>query len=154
MFASDWLDAGKLDHLRPFLGFVGDQFSEFGGCHRHRYNAQTDKVSFDFGIGHNGIDRAVELFDNFVGGVLGGNDTVPTARLVARHRFADGGDFRERFHTRGSGHPKGAQFTSSDVFDRRTEASKCYLHLSGEQIGHGTGAIWYMNQVNAGHHLE
>ena len=83
MFASDWLDAGKLDHLRPFLGFVGDQFSEFGGCHRHRYNAQTDKVSFDFGIGHNGIDRAVELFDNFVGGVLGGNDTVPTARLVA-----------------------------------------------------------------------
>jgi tripartite-type tricarboxylate transporter receptor subunit TctC len=57
-------------------------------------------------------------------------------------------------HARRSGHPKGAQFTSSDVFDRRTEASKCYLHLSGEQIGHGTGAIWYMNQVNAGHHLE
>src|SRR5215469_16139481 len=29
------LGAGELDHLRPFRGFFGDEFTEFGRRHRH-----------------------------------------------------------------------------------------------------------------------
>src|SRR5262249_42204066 len=33
------LDAGGPDHLTPLLGFVGNEFAEFGRCHRRRLNA-------------------------------------------------------------------------------------------------------------------
>ena len=34
------LDARKLDHLAPFLGFRGYQLSKFGRCHRHGLAAE------------------------------------------------------------------------------------------------------------------
>src|SRR5215469_2879620 len=93
-------------------------------------------------------------FSMILVGVLGGTDPVPTARFVARHKFANGGNVGQHFQTRRIGHRKGAQFTSSDVLDRCRDGSKRYLHLTAEQIGQVIAAIRDVNQVNAGHHLE
>jgi hypothetical protein len=37
------LDAGRPDHLAPFLGFIGDELTEVGGIHWHWNAAQVGK---------------------------------------------------------------------------------------------------------------
>ena len=44
-------DIGRLDHLGPLLGIVGDVFPEFGGRHRHRHAAKIGKSCLHLRIG-------------------------------------------------------------------------------------------------------
>src|SRR5262249_62419737 len=41
-----------------------------------------------------------------------------------------------------------------DVLDARGYGAENDLHLSAQQIGNVTAAIWNVDQVDAGHHLE
>src|SRR6516165_1763210 len=45
-----WLDVGRPDHLRPFLGFVSDELAEFGRRHRQRYAAEVGKRRVDLAL--------------------------------------------------------------------------------------------------------
>ena len=53
-FPSLRLDAGGLDHLRPLLGFVGDELTEVGGREREHVAAQVGKLRLDFRVGERG----------------------------------------------------------------------------------------------------
>src|SRR5215813_11444345 len=55
------LDASELDHLRPLLGFVGDQLSKVGGRARQRRTTR---------IGKGCVDLVVELVNDLGGGAL------------------------------------------------------------------------------------
>ena len=43
MPGSLWLDARELDHLSPFLNFIGDEFAELGGRARKHHSAEVSK---------------------------------------------------------------------------------------------------------------
>ena len=49
-------------------------------------------LRLDFQIGKRGVNLPIELVDDFGGCVFGRADARPPARLVARHKFADGRD--------------------------------------------------------------
>ena len=53
------LDAGELDHLRPFLSFVGDELAKVGGREREHVATQVGKPRLDFGISKAGVDLLV-----------------------------------------------------------------------------------------------
>src|SRR5580704_1294092 len=57
-------DAGRSDHLGPFLGFVGNKVAEVGGRARKDRAAQADKLRLQLGIGESGVDFSVELLNN------------------------------------------------------------------------------------------
>ena len=44
-----WLDAGELDHLAPFLGFVGDQLAELGRRTGSGTPPRSARRAFSFG---------------------------------------------------------------------------------------------------------
>ena len=69
--ASVRLDARGLDHLGPLVGLGGDEFSEFGGCQRHRLNAKIDKSGLRLRISEGGGHRFAELVDDLDGVFLG-----------------------------------------------------------------------------------
>jgi hypothetical protein len=62
--ASVRLDAGELDHLRPFLGFVGDELAKVGGREREHVATQVGKPRLDLRIGEASVDLSVELVDD------------------------------------------------------------------------------------------
>jgi hypothetical protein len=57
------LDAGELDHLRPFLGFVGDEFAKVGGREREHVATQAGKPCVELAVGEARV--LVELLDDF-----------------------------------------------------------------------------------------
>src|SRR6516164_1181102 len=55
------LDVGRPDHLRPLLGFFGNEFAEVGERHRHRHAAKVGKARLDLGIERTCGRRAYKL---------------------------------------------------------------------------------------------
>src|SRR5262249_62173321 len=86
------LDAGKLDHLAPLLGFVGDEFPEFSGGHKCRLEAHVEEAHLHLRIGNDCVDLVVEPVNNVGGRIFRGANTLPTARLVAGDKFVHGWD--------------------------------------------------------------
>lgn len=64
-------DVGELDHLGPFLGFIGNQLAEISGRASQDGAAKTDQLRPDLGIGEREVDFGVERLDNLNGCVLG-----------------------------------------------------------------------------------
>src|SRR5258705_9078385 len=56
-------DICKLDHLGPFLGFVGDEFAEVGRRTPKYRAVQVGKPRLDLGISKAGVDLPVEYVD-------------------------------------------------------------------------------------------
>ena len=98
------LDARELDYLGPFLGFVGDELAEVGGRTANTVAPRSANRAFNLGIGEDGIDLPVELVDDLGWRVRGHADAVPSARLIARQKFVDGRDVRQRCRARRSRH--------------------------------------------------
>ena len=61
---SSGLMPGELDHLGPFLGFVGEELAEFRRRSRSHGPAQVVEPRLDLRIGEAGIDLAVERLDD------------------------------------------------------------------------------------------
>jgi hypothetical protein len=59
------LDARELHHLRPLLGFCGDEVDKFVSRTRKRFAAQIGKPRLVLGVSEDGVDLPVELVDNF-----------------------------------------------------------------------------------------
>jgi hypothetical protein len=76
------LDARELHHLRPLLGFCGDELTEVVGRTRKRFATQIGKPRLDLGIGEADIDFSVELVDDLGGRVLRAADAEPGAPVL------------------------------------------------------------------------
>src|SRR5580700_10710081 len=74
------LDVRELDHLGPFLGFVGNELAEIGRRASEWHGAQSGKPRLQCGIGEAGIDLLVELVDDVDGRALRRADAVERAR--------------------------------------------------------------------------
>src|SRR2546421_12495559 len=95
MAASLRLDARKLHHLGPLLCLFGDEFCELAGRTDERDGAEVGKPPSNPRISETRVDLLVECVDDLDGRRLGGADAAPTARLEARHGFADCRDLRQ-----------------------------------------------------------
>src|SRR6516162_5356198 len=71
------LDAYRFHDRSPLLGFGGDKFSKFGGCHRYWHVAQLRKLCLQAGIGKTGIDLLVQPLNDFDGDALGRANPQP-----------------------------------------------------------------------------
>jgi hypothetical protein len=58
------LDAGRADHLGPFLGFLRDELAEPGGRARERLAADGGKPCLHPGVAEGRIDFLAELVDD------------------------------------------------------------------------------------------
>src|ERR1700689_3918408 len=58
------LDVRELDHLGPFLGFIGDELAQIGRRTGEWHGAQSGKPRLQRGVGEAGIDRLVELVED------------------------------------------------------------------------------------------
>src|ERR1700726_1950221 len=65
------LDVRELDHLGPFLGFVGNELAEIGWRAGKCHGAEIGKPLLQRGIGKAGIDLLVEPVDDVGWRVLG-----------------------------------------------------------------------------------
>src|SRR5262249_51716501 len=155
-FGSLRLDARELDHLRPFLGFVGDQLPKFGGREREDRATEIGKPRLHRGIGESRIDLLVECVDDLGGRVPGCAEAAPRARLKAWQEFAHGWEGRQRLPARRRRHRQWTELVGPDLLFRSRRGAEQNLHLSAKQVGHhGSAAtIRHMNQVDPGHHLE
>ena len=90
------LEAGELDHLAPFFGFVGDDFCEVGGRARHAVAAQVGQPRLESLVGEARIDSLVELVDDLGRRALRRGDAFERRRLVAGQEFADRRQVRQR----------------------------------------------------------
>src|SRR5215471_4371842 len=79
--------ARELDHLGPFLGFIGNELCEIGGRASKCRTAQIAKPRLRFGVSENGIDLLVELVDNIGGRGPRGADAINRTCLVTRHEI-------------------------------------------------------------------
>src|SRR5262245_20692867 len=61
------LDTGGLDHLGPFLGFVGDQLSKVDGGRKYRYATEVGEMGLHLRVVESHIDLIVELVDDLGG---------------------------------------------------------------------------------------
>src|SRR6202795_2390759 len=81
------LDIRELDHLGPFLGFIGNELAEIGRRTGERHGAEIGNPLLQRGIAEAGIDLLVELVDDVGWRVLGRANAVEAARIVARHEL-------------------------------------------------------------------
>src|SRR5215813_5784687 len=95
-FRSLRLDARKLDHPGPFLGFLGDEVTEIGRRQRKLTATFVGKPRLYFEIGESGVDFLVEPIDDLGWRTLGRADAEPGTCLVARHEIAHGRDVWQR----------------------------------------------------------
>src|SRR5262249_36307896 len=112
------LDVGIADHLAPLLGVIDNELAELGGRGCIGLQAQIDEPRLELGAGKRLVHQLVEDGDDLRRRVRRRADPLPTARLVARHKFADRwnvGQYRDAFGCR---HAQGAQLTGLDVADR------------------------------------
>src|SRR6202023_957522 len=84
------LDVRELDHLGPFLGFIGNELAEIGRRAGKWHGAQSGKPLLQGGIGEAGIDLLVELVDDVGRRVPGSAYAVEGARIVARYELRHG----------------------------------------------------------------
>src|SRR5580658_3030591 len=84
------LDACELDHLRPLLGFVGDELAKVGGCHRHRHVAESGEFGVESRIGDSGVNLFVEYIHDRNGRVPRRRDAIPAACVIAGYEFRHG----------------------------------------------------------------
>src|SRR4051812_20248407 len=89
------LDVGRADHLGPLVSFVGDElFERSGRAHKHR-STEVSKPRVHFWVGEARVNLPVKPIDDISRCVLRSADTLPTACLVARHKFAYCGNIRQ-----------------------------------------------------------
>src|SRR5262249_57324197 len=79
-----YLDAGKLDHLRPFGGFVCDVLAEIVRRHGHRFATELGDPCLQLRVGKSRVNLFVELHDNIGGRAAGRADTIPLAPFETR----------------------------------------------------------------------
>src|SRR5262245_16564104 len=115
--ASVRFDAGELDHLGPFFGFVGDELAKLGGRADKWCASEVSQPRLDFGIGEARVDPRVELVDDLGWRGLGCADAEPIACLVPRQEFPQARDVRQGLRARLGRHRERAQSTSPDIFD-------------------------------------
>src|SRR5580704_10211542 len=109
------LDPRELDHLAPFLVFIGDELAIVAGAHRRRYVAKVDEAASDPGIGDTGIDRLVERADDFGRRTARRPNAQASHNLVARHGLADGRYIGQRSDALWRRHRKRPELASFDV---------------------------------------
>src|SRR6516162_8604047 len=148
------IDARELHNLTPLCGFISDEFSELGGCSRHRREPDASETRLHFGISDNGVNLFVEPFNDLCRCSTGRTDTMPPTCLVAWHRFCDWGHVRQCFYARRSGHTKDAELARLDISNGRGDSCEDDLYLPAEQIGVEVAAIRNVNHVDPGHHVE
>ena len=123
--ASLRLDARELDHLAPFLGFVGDELAEVGGrAARAPSPPRSASRAFILGSARAALISLLSLSTISAGVFFGAPTPIPDARLVARHEFAHGRDVRQRLRARRGGHRQRAQLAGPDVLDRRRQCRR------------------------------
>src|SRR5262249_8925608 len=105
-------------------------------------------------VGEGRVDLFVELIDDLDGRISGSADALRTTRLVARYKLIDSGDVRQHFRAGRRSHRQRAHLTRSNVFECRTNRFNNKWHLPGEKIGKRPAAIWYVEHIDASHHLE
>src|SRR5262249_19702507 len=147
-------DPRELDHLRPFLGFGGNEFTKLSRRAGKHCATQIGKARLHLGIVESRIDLLVELVDDFSRRVFWCADALPAARFIAEPKFAPGRDVGQDLLARRSGDRQRAQLAGPDELDRRGDRHKKYLHLSAEQIGKWTASIRDVSHVDAGYRLE
>src|SRR5215470_6160384 len=89
------LDAGRTDYLCPFLGVLDDKLAEISGRACKCLRAQIIEPRLEFGIGKPGIDRTVELVDDFRRRAPWRADPLPADPLVAGYEFPYGRKVRK-----------------------------------------------------------
>src|SRR5229473_2093004 len=95
-----WLDTGRADQPAPLVSFAGDELTEFGRRARKGRAAKIGQSCLQFGVGDGGVDLLVELVDDIRRRVVRRANALPAARLVPRHKFAQGRDVRQNLRTR------------------------------------------------------
>src|SRR5215468_11650556 len=88
------LRARQLDHLSPFLGFLDEELTEFGGRARERRVTELSKPRLYIRICEAGVNLHIQFGDDFRRCVLGRADAIEAACLVAGHKIADDGHVR------------------------------------------------------------
>src|SRR5215472_4493940 len=86
--------------ISPFCGVFGDELAELRGRHRLWNAAYVGELRLHQGIGQTGGKGAVELVDYPDRCFLRGDDAIPHDRLVARDKFGDGRNVRQRLGLR------------------------------------------------------
>src|SRR5690349_18095859 len=79
------LDAGELDHLRPFFGGFRNDRPEFRRRAPEHCAAELDDPGFDLGIGEAGIELLVQETDDFGRSISGDANARKAACLVTGH---------------------------------------------------------------------
>src|SRR5215813_6973517 len=154
--ASPRLRTRKLDDLGPFLSFLIDELGELGGRSCICLITQVGDPRFHFGIGKTHVDLLVQQFDQFSGRVPWRANAMPSTRLVARQKFPNRWNVRQQLRAVDRRHCQRPQSASPDVLDRIDDRIENDLYLSANQIGQvlWRTAIWHMDDIDAGHHLE
>src|SRR5262245_4883782 len=154
--ASVRLDAGELDHLGPFLGFVGDKLAELGRRSRQRRAAEISETGLHLRVVQSRVDLLVELIDDLGRRGLRYAEAVPITPLVARQELTHGRDVRQRVRARRGGYCERTQPASPDVLDGRRHCRKAYLYLPREEIGQSRpcATIEDVHRINTGHYFE
>src|SRR5882724_3741152 len=78
------LEARKLDHRAPFVGFVRNELGEVGGRAWQHNRGKLGKPLLDLGIGEAGIGLLIALGDDLGRGVLRRTQAELSTRLEAR----------------------------------------------------------------------
>src|SRR5262249_23485025 len=91
------LDAGGLDHLAPFLGFLGAELAKIGGRARKHCIADIGKPRLDLGVVEARVNFAVQLINDFGGSVSRCTHSKEATGFEAGHKLAHGGDLGQHF---------------------------------------------------------
>src|SRR5215471_15467041 len=81
-------ESGDVDHFGPLLGLHGNELAERGGRSGKRDGSQVGEVRLDFGISERRVDLLVQALQDVNRSRGGRDDPIPTARLIAREKFA------------------------------------------------------------------
>src|SRR5262249_661924 len=90
------LDVGCPDHLGPFLGFFGYEFSEVSGQSGINSRTSIGEPCFQARISKPRIDFSIEPLDDPGGCVLGRANAEPVARFVPGNDVAYRRDIEQR----------------------------------------------------------
>jgi len=150
------LDARELDHLRPFLGLVADEFAVISRRARNYHTAEIHKPRLKSRIGQAGTDLFIEPVDNRLRSVSRRTDTVPSARFITRNEFGQRRNIRERRRTCRRSDGQSAEFALTYKPDRARQIIEGYLHPIHHQIGvcKRKPAVGHIENVGLGHQLE
>src|SRR6266567_4904309 len=112
------LDVRGPDHLAALLGVVDNELAKLGGRGCIGLQAQIDEPRLELRAGERLIHELIEDGDDLRRRVRRRTDPLPTARLVARHKFADRWNVRQYLDALGCRHSQGSQLTCLDIPDR------------------------------------